>query len=624
MLDLKSLNELQLQAVKFDGRALLLLAGPGSGKTHTITQRILYLLSVLHVPPEQILVITFTKDAAKSMQNRFLKAVDSPKPVTFGTFHSVFYYILRESRVYSQIRILDTKQKKKLLLSVLCTYISDEKEQQNMIPEIMLAISYYKNTLDEQAAQQRFPKVLSAVWKEVFSEYEMRRKQFGYIDFDDMVFDTYLLLKSNPAICTMYQTRFPYILLDEFQDINPVQYCVLCLLCGRNSNIFAVGDDDQSIYGFRGSRPECLASYEKDFMARRMYLNENYRSTAQIVMQSLQVINQNKNRYRKELTAHNKLTQGIYEVKGYESAEQQNADIVDNILKMTGKSGLVCMLFRTNLSMQTMAAYLTKRGIAYSMKEKVTNIYEHFIIKDICTYLKLIYDEENATDFAAIINKPLRYINKEALATKRDILKNAIKYYIASDVPHRHERIRALQILQKDLIFLKNKSLFLAIEYIRKKMGYEKYLMELAGNSNEKKKEFIEVLEWLSQDCKNFDTWENYSHFQKAYAEVFDKGTAEKVIVSGNENEIDRNVAQSFGVELMTVHSSKGLEFETVIIPNCNEGVFPYGKILSDKEVEEERRLFYVGMTRAKRNLYLLYLKGTSEKPVVKSRFLPE
>ena len=342
-MNLANANEAQKNAIMHLRGPCLVLAGPGSGKTYTITNRILYLLEQ-GVLPEQILVITFMKEAALSMQNRFQEMAASASqntargpsfhPVNFGTFHSIFYHILRESKALKSNELLKNSEKKNLIIPILKTYESrqedrgdrayapgdrtytpgdrayapgEAKQEPNALNEdaarILSAIGYYKNTMQMTAAAAKAPTKWQQEIEAVCREYEQAVKRTGRLDFDDMLYNCKQLLQENDTVRAYWQNRFQYILIDEFQDINPVQYEAVKLLSASPYNIFAVGDDDQAIYGFRGSQPECLKRFQAEFGARQLLLDMNYRSKPEIVQASLAVIEENKDRFLKQLRA---------------------------------------------------------------------------------------------------------------------------------------------------------------------------------------------------------------------------------------------------------------------------------------------------------------------------------
>lgn len=624
-LDLESLNEPQRQAVMHGEGPLLVLAGPGSGKTFTITQRILYLIEVLKVPPEEILVITFTKEAALSMQRRFQKLSDRSLPVNFGTFHSVFYQILRKSNPSHIRQILGESQKKNLLLPIMKKYMEKEQAKENCL-SFLNAISFYKNIGSMEAALNKINEDYRDIFSRIFQEYENQRKKASGIDFDDMVYECREMLQKNVSARAEWRRRFSHILMDEFQDINPMQYQVIKLLSGSPHNLFAVGDDDQSIYGFRGSRPACMKAFEKEFCAERILLDINYRSRPPIVKASLKVIRENKERFLKELRSveegagTSKLKDVSEEtvesvcVKTFVEKKEEQEDIISSLLHIAGEESCA-ILFRTNVQMQALAAILNQRGISYEMKEKGGNIYEHFIAKDIMAYLRIAVGEEKGEYFVRILNKPQRNLSREALwnPTGQVSLSSIRAYYdeisVEKAASYELKAKRAFELLEKQINYLKTVCPYLAVQYICKIIGYEGYLEEKCKKMNcEKWEEYQEILAFLKEDAKQYGSLKEWIKAQKQYA--------------GSMENTNGKVKGKTFIQLMTVHASKGLEFDRVIIPDCNERIYPHGSMLDKESVEEERRIFYVAMTRAKKSLELLYLTGTKESPRQPSRFL--
>lgn len=637
MLDLSAMNDAQKEAVTHGEGSLLVLAGPGSGKTFTITQRIFYLLEELHIPPEQILVITFTKAAALSMQSRFREQSKLLYPVNFGTFHSCFYHILRQSHVLQQHKIA-TEAEKRAIVSHLPALKQSGNLDKEIASRFLQAFSFYKNTNDELGAKKKLPMEHQEAFRQMFQAYEQERERRHLLDFDDMVYQCRKLLREDAGLRTYWQRRFSHILMDEFQDINPMQYEVVKLLAGERGQLFAVGDDDQSIYGFRGSKPACLQQYQEEFGAKMVYLSLNYRSTPDIVQASLKVISENRQRFEKKLTSAQK-SSGVLDrvsLKAFEEREEQYTYLAQKLSNFIGNGELsmgtepepknsppesIGVLFRTNSYMQGFAAKLNRMGIPYAMKEKMTSIYDHFIVNDIMAYLQLAEGEGGREQLLRILNKPMRYLSREALGQQNSLtamLEGMLGYYRnTQDIAYRKERISAIEKLKKDFQIIKKRPLYLKVQYILKGMGYEKYLKDGAGEYAEKWQEYQEIIEWLcaeAKECENLSEWLNAKkNYEKSLKEMQEKK---------DNSERKENTQDSTRIQLMTVHASKGLEFDYVWIPDCNEKVFPHGNMPDAAACEEERRIFYVAMTRAKKSLELLYLTGTKERPRLPSRFL--
>ncbi len=643
MLDLESLNQKQQEAVRHGCGPLLVLAGPGSGKTFTITQHIFYLLEKEKIEPEKILVITFTKDAAVSMQNRFFQLSQRTLPVNFGTFHSVFYHILRESHFFTNknaTQILTEGQKKKLILPLLKKYMSKEDLQYRYYElaqealTVLLAISYYKNTGDEKSAGQKMPEELQIDFKTIFQEYEHERRKRKAIDFDDMVYECRRLLYKDHMLKEQWQKRFSHILVDEFQDINPMQYEVLRLLSAAPYNIFAVGDDDQAIYGFRGSKPASLRQFVNDYNAKQIFLNTNYRSLPEIINASIKMIEENKDRFPKQLIAcsdnmkvqkkqlekqGNKWKSDIVKLSPFEEREEQYQYLVDrlkeNCLKdVEGEerkaAKTIGVLFRTNAYMQSFATRLSKEGVPYVMKEKIQSIYEHFIVKDVSAYIRTAMGIGTRREFLQIMNRPSRYISREAVGQHEKLpqYKDLLRFYRQKGLDsYNMQVIWCIEKWQQQMKYLAGLSPLLAVQYIRKVVGYESFLKHNLARNTEEWCEWEELLDWLTNDAAKYKSVQEWFDAQEQY---------------GKKLEQEKKDIQNSNLYLMTVHASKGLEFDKVYIPDCNEKIFPHGNMPDEMCCEEERRLFYVAMTRAKKSLELLYLIGTKERPRIPSRFL--
>lgn len=644
-----------------------MLAGPGSGKTFTLTQRILYLLRQ-GVSPETILVITFTKEAALSMQSRFQEMTCKDMghfvsyPVNFGTFHSVFYHILKDSNTLASDRLLSGSDKKALLLPILETYAEKEQNRRERgrassdslgedAAKVLCAISCYKNTMRLHAACRHAPAYLQSCFETVLWEYDRAVKKTGRVDFDDMLYSCMELLKRDAGIRRYWQRRFTHILIDEFQDINPVQYEVVKLLTDRPYNLFAVGDDDQSIYGFRGSEPDCMKRFQEEFHARQILLDVNYRSRREIVEASLAVIGENRNRFAKKLHAAHSEKEEAWEaarsekeeawgeaarerkgsqkkgrtdgdrgpqrqdavrVRCFADSQAQYDYLLQTLLEQRGKEGSRAVLFRTNSYMQSFAARLKAADIPYEMREKAVSIYEHFIVTDVMCYLQIAHGMGKREQLLRIMNRPSRYISREAVEEGGVDIGRIAAHYERSDLPSRQKSniIRELKKLEKQLACLARLPLKPAVSYICKAAGYDCYLREAARGSDEKWREWQELLEWLKEDGARHGTLKDWMRFQEDYKKETESESRRKPQPSEPP------------LQLLTVHGSKGLEFDSVWIPDCNERIFPHGRMPDEKAVEEERRIFYVAMTRAKKSLELLYLTGTKERPRLPSRFL--
>lgn len=617
------LDKQQSAAVRYDKGDLMLAAGPGSGKTHTMTARILYLIEVLKVPPSSILVITFTKDAALSMQSRFNGITDGIFPVNFGTFHSVFYHMISDHRRSSPPVIIFDKNRASMAESCIRKFMGIQYLEDNpdSVCRLSAAISSFKNSNNAEKATSLLAPQCRTYFDDMLRYYEGIRHKTGQMDFDDMVYDCRELLLHDRAFASKWVGRFRHILIDEFQDINPMQYETVMLMSGKRaakgkrSRLFAVGDDDQSIYGFRGSDPSMMNRLIREENAGLLHLDTNYRSKSGIVNCSLSVISENKNRINKKLIS-SKNEEGNVVIKGFENTESQYAMIAelcgmkrsDEGQRAAATSDKKAVLFRTNLEMQSFASFLTSKNIPYVIREKTESIFEHFIFKDILAYMKTASGTNDEDELRQMINRPQRYINYECMIGSGGSIGNIIRNLRTNTgIKDRINKMHKLAELEKDLMFAGTLSPVLALRFILKKLGYEKYVFSLCGDDMQKREEYGRILDKAEEIASASDTFEEFLELKERYENDLKKA----------KKNTDKNA-----LRLMTVHASKGLEFDAVFIPNCNEGVFPHGRMPDEKTVEEERRIFYVAMTRAVSELYILYTDGKENSKYMPSRFL--
>lgn len=618
---LNGLNEAQRRAVTWGEGPLLILAGPGSGKTTVIVRRIQYLVRNRGIPPEEILVITFTRDAALEMQGRFRQR-EGNLPVAFGTFHSIFYHIILDACASKRPELLTEARKRHLILPILKSY--QPKAITDDALEVLGAVSYYKNTRDRERTLTK----LSEEWREpfdsIFANYQGLCREKKCMDFDDMITECIRLLERDSVFRARWQRRFGHILLDEFQDINPGQYDGIKLLARKPWNLFAVGDDDQSIYGFRGSDPSCLRRFQEEFRAQEILLNVNYRSHPEIIDAAGRVIRENKNRFEKDILPGPQWEQDsggqkAVVISRHENREQEYGYLKDEINSFLQTGSRTCaVLFRTNAQLQGFAALLERSHVPYRCRERMTNIYEHFIVQDVMAYLRLAAGERSTELFLRIMNKPNRYLSRDAIGLTETVDWERMKtWYREPGRPYGAERLRELVKLERQLAALRGLSPYLAIQYLFNSMEYGKHLRALSAGNRERYEKWMETVEWLKEDAHQYYSLDDWREAQKAYEEKLQQGESAR----GGAPAADESEGTP-AVQLMSIHGSKGLEFDKVWIPDCNEKIIPHGTMPDRETVEEERRIFYVAMTRAKAELELLCQTGTREYPRILSRFL--
>lgn len=607
------LNEAQKQAAFHNKGPCMVLAGPGSGKTLTIAARIKYLTDRYKVRPEEILVITFTRYAAREMKQRFERLMEEKTvPVTFGTFHGIFYGILKWAYGLNSSNILSEAEKRELLVRILALpefsgdlELEDDKEY---LDRVLSEIGRAKNS--GRKLEEFEPETGIRQFHHICGLYEKKKKEQKKIDFDDMLLLCWQLLKTRPDILELWQKKYRYILVDEFQDVNRVQYEVLKMLALPENNLFVVGDDDQSIYRFRGACPEIMLGFPKDFPgARQILLDVNYRSSAYILKGAVRVISNNKHRYQKELKTK-KGKGSLVHVQEVKDPTEEAEYIISGIGKRV-EEGVqpekIAVLFRTNMEAGVLAGRLVERQIPFSMRDYIRNVFEHFIGRNIQSYLMLAGGNRSRKYFLDIANCPKRYISRESMESTEVSFEDLRRFYCDKDW-----MLDRIDQFEWDLKMMEHKTPFAAIQYIRKKIGYDEYLREWAASRHAGEEQLFEILDQIQESARNFQTAGQWLEWIKRYGEEL------------REQQRNRQDRQPHGVALMTMHSAKGLEFDTVFILGANEGVVPYKKAKKEDQIEEERRMFYVAMTRAEEKLVISYVKTKNGKDMHPSRFVEE
>ena len=602
-------NEAQTKAICHKNGPAMVLAGPGSGKTLVITRRVEYLIKKYGVRPEQILVITFTKAAAKEMRERFARITKEDRfPVTFGTFHGIYYGILKWAYRMNASNIFSEEEKMMLLREVIAGMELEIEDEKEFLQGIASEIGQIKNnrlSLEEYESSN----CSDQMFRQIYEEYERRRKLLKKIDFDDMLVLCYELFQKRPDILQMWQKKFQYILIDEFQDINQVQYDVIRMLALPENNLFIVGDDDQSIYRFRGARPEIMLGFSKDYPnAKSIILDVNYRSTKAVVSAARRVIERNKNRYQKEIITVNEQGDNVH-IQEVRHPVEESHYVREQIAKAVAagtEPSQIAVLYRTNTEPRALVETFMEYHIPFQMKEHLPNLYEHFIGRDFQSYMRMALGGRDRGDFLMIMNRPNRYIGRDSVDRGEISFENLRKYYMEKD--WMVDRIDQLEV---DLKVISRMTPYAAIQYIRKSVGYDLFLNEYAIKRKMKLEDLQELIREMEERAKEFKTIEEwFDHIEKYTEEL------RMQAVTRTEN---RNA-----VSLMTFHAAKGLEYDTVFIIGANEDVTPYKKAELPEEMEEERRMFYVAMTRAKKHLTISYVREKNGKAMEQSRFLGE
>ena len=602
-------NKSQIQAIAHGTGPCMVLAGPGSGKTAVIIQRTIDLIEKSHVKPENILVITFTKAAATEMKQRFLHRMGAGQSgVTFGTFHGIFFTVLKYAYRYSAANIIGEEHRYALLRDVCHSMHLQYEDEAEFFSGVFAEISKVKN---ERIPLESYYSSLCGeeVFRDIFKAYQSRMQKNGLLDFDDMLVYTYELFTQRKDILAMWQQKFQYILIDEFQDINQLQYDIIRMLALPENNLFIVGDDDQSIYRFRGSKPEIMLHFGEDYKkAKKVVLDVNYRCTKDIVEKSLRLIGHNSNRYPKDIRANSETEDGVT-LCSFDNTAKEAAFIIEQIKKSIEKGQRYsdfAVLFRTNIQPQYLMEQLLSHNIPFHTKDSLPNLYNHWMVRDILAYLTIGKGSRRRKDFLQILNKPKRYLSRESLTDEVVDFLEWEKLY--EEQPWIAERVVKLSY---DVKLLEKMSPYAAINYIRRGIGYEDYLREYATDHNRKPEELLDILDQIQESAKGFASVDKWVFHMKEYEEQLTRMARQK---NANPN----------SVELATFHSAKGLEFANVFIMEVNESWVPYRKSVLERDIEEERRLLYVGLTRAKEKLWISYVKEIHNKSSEPSRFIKE
>ncbi len=603
------LNETQKAAVIHKDGPMLVLAGPGSGKTAVITERTRTLIEQYGINPSKILVITFTKAAAQEMKDRFSKKMNESTPeVNFGTFHAVFFKILKYAYHYSASNIIREEERRQYFKEIIDQLELEIEDKKEFIEGIENEISLVKG---ERMAVEHYYSINCSEenFQRIYKAYEEKLRQTNRIDFDDMLLLCYELLRERKDILEFWQQRYEYILIDEFQDINRIQYDIIQMLAKPQNNLFIVGDDDQSIYRFRGAKPEIMLNFERDYPnTKRILLNCNYRSVKQIVEGAIRVVGNNKNRFPKQLIAVRGEGETI-QTKTFSDLMAQNKKVLEEILKYHTE-GIpyqeMAVLFRTNSQPRSLIGQMIQYNIPFQMKDNVPSLYEHWISKDMLAYLSLALGSRERGIFLSIMNRPKRYLSRENIGKTIDF--NQLK----RDYKDRSYIVERIEKLEYDLEILKKLPPYAAIKYLRSAVGYDSFLVEYADFRRIKQEELFQVLDELQESAKGFDSFLEWKTYIDNYQEEL-----KQQIQKRQQRDIE-------AVEFVTFHGSKGLEYKIVWIVDANEEITPHSKAILLEDLEEERRMFYVAMTRAKDKLHIYSVKERYGKKLSCSRFVGE
>ena len=597
-------TEAQKRAIESKARAVLVVAGPGSGKTTVLTERLVYLLKN-GAEAKSCLLLSFTRASSKEMALRFAKRGIAGNSPHFSTIHALCLSLLREVRGIEREGLVNLYEK----MDWLSAYFLEKGIAREEVEELLLnygnQISYFKSITEEER-MHFLREEKNEDFLPLFQYYEKMRKLRGKLDFEDLLIEVLLELQKNTRIADSWKSRFSYILVDEFQDLSLIQYAILKALSEKGASLFVVGDEDQSIYGFRGASPDILFRFAGDFPdCERIFLADNFRSKEEIVLLSRRLIGKNKKRFQKPLSGRRgrggKAKFFLLET-GVEEAVLL-AEHVESLLREGCPPEEIAVLCRSKMQITPLLPGFMERGIPIVIVEELSNVFQHFIGKDILAYLRLAKNKESSQELVQILSKPYRGLRREKILHKDSGLSDLKR--AAKTLKEREETEK----LEKHLEALSKLNPKEAILFIRKEIGYEKYLEDFAKKKN---KDFTE---W----------WESFEEITAMSEGYPDLDAFFRFVTEFNRRALERRKPEEEkGIRFMTYHSAKGLEFDEVFLPDCIEGIIPDGRAKKPEEIEEERRSFYVALTRARKGIHIYVTKTRYSKKVYPSRFIPE
>ena len=653
---LSALNEQQQVAVSHTDGPVMVLAGAGSGKTRVLTYRIAYMLAVKNISPYRILALTFTNKAAAEMRERIIQLVggELAKAVTMGTFHSVFYRILRveaEKIGYSNnITIYDTDDAKSLIKSIVKEMGLDPKQYTpgfilsriSMAKSSLLSAQEYADNPDIQAADRMSNKPMIS---QIFAKYNDRLQKANAMDFDDLLYYMNVLLRDSPEALFKYQNRFNYILIDEYQDTNYAQYLIIKRLAALNQNICVVGDDAQSIYGFRGADIQNILNFKRDYPATRIFkLEQNYRSTQNIVNAANAVISHNKDRMPKEVWTENAEGPKIEVIRAASDLEEAN-EIANKIFETQMRDHVenrqFAILYRTNTQSRALEEAMVKRHIPYKIFGSIS-FYNRKEIKTLLAYFRLVINHYDEESLRRVINFPMRGIGdtsvariaaaaQEAHTQMWDVLEHPENYNTGLNGPTMAKMRDFAALISGFSAQLTTKNAYELGMQIFSKTGFAQALNE---NIEEKERVdhvtelFNAIQSFIDREPENILN-EETGEMLETYFPSLDQYMQSVSLLDERDLNKGEDAEEQNVVKLMTIHSAKGLEFDYVFVSGMEENLFPSSLSLDSRhEMEEERRLFYVALTRARKQVFLTMAMSRFQygqrRPCEASRFMEE
>jgi DNA helicase-2/ATP-dependent DNA helicase PcrA len=630
----EELNSAQAAAVEHTDGPCLIFAGAGSGKTRVLTHRIAYLIEKKDVFPDRILAVTFTNKAAGEIKSRLLEMVgDAAQDVWTGTFHSVCVRMLRrdgkKAGIASNFVIMDETDQRQIIKDVLHDLNYDERQM--TMGQALSEISKAKNLLlTPDQYGKKHASFSGERYANVYREYERRLAESNGLDFDDLIIRTIRLMESDEEVRTRYQNKFRYILVDEYQDVNYAQYKLCAILADEHRNITVVGDDDQSIYSWRGSDYKMILNFERDFKGAKVFkLEENYRSTQAILDAANDLVSKNESRQPKKLFTKRPEGEKVT-VYGAESERAEARYVIEKVKELVHDGASyrdVLVLFRTNAQSRVFEEAMLAEGIPYRLVGGV-GFYARAEIKDMLAYLRYVVNPSDAVAFRRIVNVPRRSIGQQTLASLVEAA-NAAGISVGQAIFDRDLLRRVVPKKQRELErfaeliegLRERKERFTVSDLLIAIMEESGYVRELRGDDSAEARSRLENLQELVGVAREYESSEGAGGLEDFLANLSLKSDLDELDTASRTD--------ASYITLMTMHSAKGLEFPIVFMTGLEEGVFPHTRALTDNaELEEERRLAYVGVTRAMDRLFLSYAMrrslfgNTFSHP--KSRFIEE
>lgn len=603
-------NKAQEEAIHTVNKQVLVIACPGSGKTTTLLRRIHYMVTEAGISAAQILMITFTKAAADEMNKRYVSMYGDNPGVTFATIHSLCFSIVKKYgkknvSVLSDIEIYN-------YFNYRVKYLDQINDKDNFVADVILDISVMKNNMISLSDYEPACTDNKELFASLYTGYEKYKEKESKVDFDDMLVMAKDILDNEPEVLLYLKNRYSYIQVDEYQDTNYIQRDIIYKLAGKEGNLAVVGDDDQSIYMFRGARPEIMLNFSKDYPeCKVIHMSTNYRSLKEIIKTADHVVKHNSQRFAKDFYGAREEKGKVFFHNYLNNTSQLGGVLhkVRELLEQGVKPEQIAILYRTNKESMPFAEYFMREKIPFQCNERLKSKYHHWIFQDIQAYWKLSRGKKDKISFQRILNHPNRYFYGKAfhsvdpnLSSLKQAVweqKGGVHWQLQKGLENAEtlfQHFKILNTFSKPEVFM---------NYLYKATGYNDYLKEYAKLRKLDVKELTVVWNNLLDEAKLYGSWDAWGRYIVAYNRQLQQANKSKD-----------------GITLSTMHRAKGLEWDYVFIINCVDGTIPHSNAMTPEEIEEERRLFYVAMTRAKDFLYLSAYKEDGKD--ISSPFIEE